>query len=634
MDGSYKREARQEYDRALKRGRREYAALTAKGERGHLVVLDELTQENRIMAYIKQPEREISMSHVTGTYTSGRARSFSAGFLPLHDENTEFASKWTELCAIHMTEGLRDPIQVYEYLWNYYVIEGNKRVSVLKYFGAPSVRAEITRMIPQLDPDDPSTATYYAFLRYDQKGLFKNIRLSTPERYQVLEATEQVLLRHLSQQELEELNFNSMYLRFELAYEEAGSNLSLGDAFLEYMKVYGFIQNDPLSLVTERVHNLIPQLELAENLDKEPTLLLDVQEEAPAPSLISRLFGGRKTADVLFAYEEGRTEYNWIGAHEKGRRQLQDTLGEEVSSDFLDGLTPDNAYEIISKEAKDKDLLIVTSSRLAQAALRFSLENPSCITLVYSRARQDSRLNTYYGRYYEPVFLCGVAAGLATQTDRIAYITPRVSGVRHTSDINAFALGVKSVRSRAEVYLVMKDVSPFDPKSCELGIRQAVGLGCDIALTPDYPGLSMERTPESSFSYLLRLHGHGAPSDYLAAPAWNWGRYYTEIVHSYLSNSLEFLRLIDRGDDPSVTGFWWGIASGVLEFRSTEFLHPMANNLLQYMRSSIELGRFKPFRGPIFDEKGIERVPAHSALRPYDILSMTWLADFIKVISD
>ena len=64
MEGSYKLQALQEYDRALRRGRREYSTLTAKGERGILVVLDELTQENRILAYVKQPSREISMSSI------------------------------------------------------------------------------------------------------------------------------------------------------------------------------------------------------------------------------------------------------------------------------------------------------------------------------------------------------------------------------------------------------------------------------------------------------------------------------------------------------------------------------------------------------------------------------------------
>ncbi|NLA52805.1 MAG: BMP family ABC transporter substrate-binding protein [Clostridiales bacterium] len=633
MQASAKHTARMEYDNALRRGKREYSALTSRGERGTLLVLDELTQESRIMAYVKQLTREISMNRIAGTYTSARARSFSAGFMPLYDSGTEFAGKWISLCSAHMTEGLRDPIQVYEYMWNYYVIEGNKRVSVLKYFGVPSVRAEITRMIPQMDPEDPETATYYAFLRYDRKGKFKNIHLSSAERYETLEKVEKVLLEQVEPKD-REINFNSMYLRFEGAYAAAGSTLSLGDAFLEYLKVFGLILTEPSSLLTERIHDLKPQLELTSSPPKEPNLLLEVQPDVQQQSLISRLFSGRKTAEIIFAYENGRTEHNWIGAHEKGRLEMQEILGDEVSSSSLDGLTPDNSYELISEHAKGKDLLIVTSARLAPAALRFSLENPDCITLIYSRARQDSRLNTYYGRYYEPVFLCGITAGLATKAGKVAYITPHLKGGRHTSDINAFALGVKSVRPDAHVYLMMKNVSPFDPGSCELGIRQSVELGCDIALTPDYPGLSMDAAPEGSFSFLLRLHGLGQPSEYLASPTWNWGRYYTEIARSYLNNSLEFLRIIDKREEPSVTGFWWGMASGALEFRSVKFLHPMADNLLQYLRSNIQLGRFKPFRGPIFDKNGIERVPEFSTLRPYDILYMEWLADFIHIISD
>lgn len=633
MQASIKNTARLEYDSALRRGRREYSALTARGERGTLLVLDELTQESRIVAYVKQKTREISMNRIAGTYTSARARSFSAGFMPLYDSGTEFGGKWIALCEAHMSVGLRDAIQVYEYMWNYYVIEGNKRVSVLKYFGAPSVRAEITRMIPQMDPEDPETATYYAYLKYDRKGKFKNIHLSSAQRYEVLQKIEDALLKDLQQQD-REINFNSMFLLFESAYVKADSTLSLGDAFLEYLKVYGFILSEPASILAERIHNLRPQLELTQNLPKEPKLLLEVQKEAPQPSLISRIFSSRKTPEILFAYEAGRTEDNWIGAHEKGREEMQEVLGEEVSSSYLDGLTPENAYTLITEHAKGKDLLIVTSARLAPAALRFSLENPDCITLIYSRARQDSRLNTYYGRYYEPVFLCGITAGLATKSGKVAYITPYLAKGRHTSDINAFALGVKSVRPDAEVILMMKNVMTYDPASCEAGIRQSVELGCDIALTPDYPGLRMDEAPEGSFSYLLRLHSLGQPSDYLASPTWNWGRYYTEIARSFLSNSLEFLRIIDRREDPSVTGFWWGMASGVLEFRSVKFLHPMADNLLQYLRSNIQLGRFKPFRGPITDKAGIQRIAMHSTLRPYDILYMEWLADFITVVSD
>ena len=553
MQDSAERQARLMYERAQRLGVKQAAAATSKGERGTVMVLDEVSEGTQIMGYMRQPTREIPLTSVVGTYTSARALSFSPGFMPLHPEGTEFASKWISLCAAHMNEGLRDPIQVYEYMWDYYVVEGNKRVSVLRFFEAPAFRAEITRLLPQLNPDDPRTETYYAFLQYDKKGLFKNIRLSSPQRYQQLAEVEQRLLLELPQQE-ETPNCNAMYLQFEAAYAKAGSTLPMGDALLEYLKVYGFIIMEPMDLLVERIQQLAPQLVLAENPDLEPTLVMDPVEEQQ-PSLVSRLFGGKRSVNVLFAYAQGRTQSNWIGAHEKGRLEMQEELGDSVVSTVLDGLTPENAYQLLTEHGKDKDLVLVTASSLSKAALRFTLENPDTITLVYSRVRQDYRLHTYYGRYYEPVFLCGVAAGLSTESGKVAYITPKLlAGTRHTSDINAFALGVKSVRPQADLYLITRDVTADDPTTNAHGIRHAVELGCDVAQVPDYPGLSMVGPPEWSFTFLLRLHDLGAPSEYLASPAWNWGRYYTEIVKSYLNNSLEALRSMDRKESAS-SGF-------------------------------------------------------------------------------
>ncbi len=630
MQKNLEQEARYEYEKAWRLGRREYLSRTARGERGTLRVLDDLIEGTRVMAYVRLPDREILLDRIAGTYTSGRAHSFSPGFLPLHPENSEFARKWISLCAIHMGEGLRDPIQVYEYLWDYYVVEGNKRVSVLRHFGALSVRAEITRLIPQLDPDDPQTAVYYAFLSYEKNGLFRNIRLSDAAKYLRLKTLEDRLLSALGAG-ADETDFGAMFHRFETAYRQVKSALSLGDAFLEYLGIYGFLLDTTADEIVRRVNALLPQLELAGKPSREPRLLLEARREEAPPGLLARLLGPRKTAAVLFAYESGRSAHNWIGAHERGRLQAQEELGGSVASACIDGLTPENAGEALELKAKGADLLLVTSSRLAVPALRFALEHPDCLTLVYSRVRPDVRLGTYYGRYYEAVFLCGVAAGLATLTGIVAYITPRIETARHTADINAFALGAVSVRPDARVLLVWKDVLPEEPATCEKGIRQAVEHGADIALSPDYPGLNLPGLPEGAFSLLLRLHGGGKPSAYLASPAWDWGRFYSEIVKSYLNGSLEMLRFINRGD-PTVTGLWWGLGTGVLRFEATDFLAPISRNLLNYLYDSIRLGRFNPFSGPVRDREGALRIAEGRGAKPYEILSMDWIADFVEIV--
>ena len=84
MESSLKTEARVNYGKALRQGQREFGARAARGKRGTLAALDELTSQARIVAYMKQPQQEVSMSRVVGTFTSARANSFAANFMPLH----------------------------------------------------------------------------------------------------------------------------------------------------------------------------------------------------------------------------------------------------------------------------------------------------------------------------------------------------------------------------------------------------------------------------------------------------------------------------------------------------------------------------------------------------------------------
>lgn len=628
MEGNLNQQARGEYTRAMRQGQREVSARTAKGERGILPALDELTSQTRVVAYMKQPQSEIPLSQVVGTYTAARANSFSYSFLPLHPEGSEFASKWTNLCAIHMSEGLRDAVQVYEYLWQYYVIEGNKRVSILKHFGAPSVRADVTRVVPQLDPHDPDTAVYYAFLKYNKTGLFRNIRLSSQEKYQKLTRLEAELLALIDPKT--EINPNAMFLQFEAAFHKVNPPMILGDAFLEYLKVYGLPQNTVLSQVEEQLTALLPQMELAINPPAQPTLVLTPQEK-PQAGLITRLFGQRRHANVVFAYPAGRTEDNWIGAHERGRQAMQEKLGEQITSSYIDGLSPINMAAMLTEHAKDADLLIITASELALPSLRFALEHPDCLTLVYSRIREDYRLSTYYGRYYEAMFLCGMAAGMATQNNTVAYITPRFAYKRHTADINAFGLGVRSVRPGCDVYLVTRDVLPYQPLTCAQGLLHAARVGADVAYTPRFLGLPQLSLEPSTFSVLGRIDKEGKLTEYLASPQWDWGRYYTLIADSFLAGSLDILKIIDRGD-PSVTGLWWGLGAGVLRFLVAPGMESSGEQMLHFLRSQISMGSFSPFRGPLFDHMGQQHAPPGSDLAPYDILNMEWLCHFIKTL--
>lgn len=626
MQEMYNTEARFEYERAQKMAKKEYSQRTSRGESGTLLVLDQITEQSKIMAYVKRPDMEIELSRVVGTYTSGRAHSFSASFLPLTSESSEFASKWINLCATHMSEGLRDPIEVYEYLWDYYVIEGNKRVSILKYFGAPTARAKITRLIPQLDPNDEKTALYYAFLKYEKNGLFKTVIMSSAEKYEQLSELEKKLL--IEDEAANNTDLNAVYIKFSSACKAANVDMAVGDVLLEYLKLYGIPFDIVLSELTQKIEALKPQLAVA-SAKKEPVIVLEKTEQAPQ-SFISRIFSPKKTARVLFVYDEGRTDKNWIGAHEKGRQKMQAKLHESVESCFIDGLTDENAEELLEPYKDKVDLVLFTSTKHSIPALRFQLENKDVIAMVYSRVREDSRLLTYYGRYYEAAFMCGIAAGYASTSNKIAYITPHTEK-RFTADINAFGLGVKAVNPKADVYLIQKNVIPFDYMSSKNGMKIAKELGVDVVLSQLYEGIELENLPDTVFSAVLGLDKHGEPNCYYAAPEWNWGRFYTEIVRAYLNNSLEALSEIED-KEKGVAGFWWGMGTGVIKFKAENCPHSAAENMMKFIRGSLALSRYSPFQGPITDKEGNLQLIEDASLKPYDILCMDWISDFIQVV--
>jgi basic membrane lipoprotein Med (substrate-binding protein (PBP1-ABC) superfamily) len=621
--------ANEEYDRARKRGLKEFALRRARGESGLLPVIHARREENGVLAVVDQPMRPISLNRIVGTYQASRANSFAYNFMPILSADTEFAYKWINLCEAHLQSGIRDPIRVYEYLWKYYVAEGNKRVSVLKYYEASSFEAEIIRLIPQWDENDPAIERYYTFLAYSKKGVFADIELSESRKYERLYRIEQRLIADLDPA-LDKPDFNALYTRFEGAYLHTSCTLSLGDAFLEYLHIYGFPMNIMPDELTARILMLKPQLDILEH-PPSPRVVLEEDAETAEPTFFTRLLTVHRNPKIVFAYSGERAQNSWLGSHEQGRLAMQAELGEKVDSRVLDLQDRDDAYELLSAEAGDAGLLFVTTPSLMNPVLRFALEHPNCLTLVYSRMQHHYRLHTYFGRYYEAVFLCGVAAGQHTKTNTVAYVTPKLNYTRFTSDINAFAVGVRSVRPDARVLLVTRDVDPKQMETCENGVKIAASLGVDTVLTPHYASLSLAELPYGVFTALIGVDTAGKPTRYLAAPDWNWERFYTAIVKSYLNGSLSALLSMDREESP-IASFWWGLGGGVVDVRLGSWSSGTPNNLIRYLKGSMARNLYNPFHGPVTDSEGIVRIPAHSDAAPADIIKMRYLVEGVEVI--
>ena len=171
-----------EYQAALKLGRRQYQEAVLTGKAPYLPVLDELLEGKEIVAEVSLGVMDIPLDKIVGTKTTGRTTAFSNQFMPLLPEKSEFAGKWAMLYDHQIDEGIHDPIVVYEYMNKFYVQEGNKRVSVMKFFGAISIPGTVTRILPK-KTNDKNVKVYYEFVNFYRVSKVNYITFSEEGQY-------------------------------------------------------------------------------------------------------------------------------------------------------------------------------------------------------------------------------------------------------------------------------------------------------------------------------------------------------------------------------------------------------------------------------------------------------------------
>ena len=227
------------YQQARKIGLKEVKMKTSRHEDPYLPALEELLPHMNSLNEVALGSIRIDIDQVVGTRSAARREAFSASFYPLLEENSEFAAKWSALAASHLKEGIRDPIVAVEYLNRFYVVEGHKRVSVLRFFGAATVRAEVRRLMPPKS-DDPEIQVYYEFLDFYRITRINYIRFTHLGSYPAL--TELLCGEDRTPWDADrQRSFFSGVYRFRKAYRasELSRSLTRDEALLRYLEIFG-----------------------------------------------------------------------------------------------------------------------------------------------------------------------------------------------------------------------------------------------------------------------------------------------------------------------------------------------------------------------------------------------------------
>lgn len=138
-----RKEAAEEYAKALKEGQKEYKECLQKKVSANPVVLDEILDPDSSATCIQIGLVEIPIKRIIGTKTAGRISAFTPSFRPLLEPGSEFALKWISLCADHLgEEGIHDPLSAMS-IWG---ISMFRRAINGSAFCAISARPESRRM--------------------------------------------------------------------------------------------------------------------------------------------------------------------------------------------------------------------------------------------------------------------------------------------------------------------------------------------------------------------------------------------------------------------------------------------------------------------------------------------------------
>ncbi len=544
---------------------------------------------------------DIPMDLIVGTLTEARAISFSPNFFPLMEENSEFALKWAALSEAHLQEGIRDPIKAIEYLGRYYVIEGNKRVSVLKFYGAVSIPGTVTRYVPKRTVE---TEPYYEYLDFYRATGINYLLFDRVGGYADL-------LKALSREPGTPWNaddlqaFRNLYFMFREAYiRQGGDPERAAESLLVYLDVFDYqesLRKLPHELDSD-LARLRPELL---NREKGAGVALLTEDTAKVPLLH---FSG----DVRVAFVHDRTAHEsaWVYAHELGRRDLEAAL--EIETRSYEGIASPEAAAVAFQDAVNSgtNVIFVTSPQLWQAGVKAAVAYPQVKFLNCSLGMSYPSVRTYYARTYEAQYLLGAVAGALTANDRINYIADApIYGT--TADINAFSLGARFVNPRAAILLEWSQVRGT-------GSRNRLS---DAGVT--YIGEMDRLSPYDARTRQPGLYLAGQ-SHNIAIPLCRWGEIYVKIVRRILDGSW---KNDTRG--ASAVNYWWGLNSGAVNIVLSRRIPQGTRQLADLLRDALCSGRLAPFAGELTAQGG-QKLRFEGAPTPRELATMGWLAENVE----
>jgi simple sugar transport system substrate-binding protein/basic membrane protein A len=275
----------------------------------------------------------------------------------------------------------------------------------------------------------------------------------------------------------------------------------------------------------------------------------------------------------------------------------------------LDVITAENVPEtdeatrvmeqMIDRGAK---VIFATSYGHLDPAVKVAQAHPDVVVVQQGNFIQGEvlpNMGTYFGTVYEPVFLAGIAAGEATESNKLGYVY--AFPIPQTiANINAFELGAKSVNPDAKTYVVNTS-NWCDPAKQAEAAKSLISQGVDVITQHQDCTSTVTKAAEAAGIHVVGYHADAsslAPKGWLGGSEWAWDDLYNQIVDTALSGKF-------TGSEFNAN-YRVGYKTGENPFVESDYGPDVSGETKQLIAATKEKisSSGSPFEGPIMAQDG------------------------------
>jgi basic membrane protein A and related proteins len=332
---------------------------------------------------------------------------------------------------------------------------------------------------------------------------------------------------------------------------------------------------------------------------------------------------GDTTADgeplrVAFVYVGPPGDAGWTFQHDQGRQAVEEEFGDAVEVTFLESIPGGPEAERVLEDLarQGNDLIFATSFGHMEPMAAVSERFPDVAFEHATGYMTTDNMGNYFGAAEEGRYLEGMAAGAATETGEIGYVAafPIPEVVR---GINAYTLGARAVNPDATVRVVWTSTW-YDPEVEGQAAQSLLDAGADVlGQHQDSPatGQAAAEAGAAWTGYNSDLERF-APEAWLTSTVWNWAPYYIDRVRAVMDGTW------------APESYYGDMAGGMVDLAPFgERVDEEARAQIEERKQEIIDGTFAPFRGPVVDQDGTERVAEGEEMTLEELLSMDFFVE-------